>query len=112
MTKDKFEVMDILQPAERALRPDPVHEGDLAEKPSLRETGTVVEVDHPTRGKYLDGGQPDQAVGLPGRSDRARRLLGEHTDEILAEVLGYTGEEMERVVASGAVGDVKKIAAE
>ena len=31
-------------------------------------------------------------------------LLGEHTVEILTDVLGITGEDFERVVASGAVG--------
>ena len=31
---------------------------ELAAEPSLRETGTVVEVDHPERGKYLTVGNP------------------------------------------------------
>jgi formyl-CoA transferase len=31
---------------------------ELAEEPSLRKTGTVVEVDHPKRGKYLTVGNP------------------------------------------------------
>jgi formyl-CoA transferase len=39
-------------------------------------------------------------------------LLGEHTSEVLQHVLGYEGEELERVINSGAVGDVNKIAAE
>ena len=42
---------------------------ELAEEPSLRKTGTVVEVDHPTRGKLSDGRQPNQAVGQPDRGD-------------------------------------------
>ena len=39
-------------------------------------------------------------------------LLGEHTEEILASVLGYEGEELERIKGSGAVGAVKAEAAE
>ena len=31
---------------------------EIAEDPGLRETGTVVEVDHPVRGKYLTVGNP------------------------------------------------------
>jgi formyl-CoA transferase len=37
-------------------------------------------------------------------------LLGEHTDEILAQVLGYSAEEIEKIRASGAVGDIKQAA--
>ena len=42
---------------------------EIAEEPSLRATGTVVEVDHPKRGKYLTRRQPDQAVGQPDRGE-------------------------------------------
>jgi len=36
---------------------------ELIEDQSLWATGTVVEVDHPTRGQVFFGGQPDQNVG-------------------------------------------------
>ena len=39
-------------------------------------------------------------------------LLGEHTVEILRDVLGYDGEALAKVVDSGAVGNVNKQAAE
>ena len=39
-------------------------------------------------------------------------LLGEHTEEILRSVLGYSDEEVARIVDTGAVGNVKKQAAE
>jgi formyl-CoA transferase len=60
---------------------------EIAEEPSLRKTGTVVEVDHPTRGKYLTVGNPIKLSGSPSEVTRSP-LLGEHTEEILAE-LGY-----------------------
>ena len=69
------------------MRPDPVDEGDRRE-PSLRKTGTVVEVDHPTRGKYLTVGNPIKMSDSPTEVKRSP-LLGEHTDEVLAE-LGTT----------------------
>ena len=56
-------------------------------EPSLRATGTVVEVDHPTRGKYLTVGNPIKMSDSPTEVTRSP-LLGEHTDEVLAE-LGY-----------------------
>jgi formyl-CoA transferase len=60
---------------------------ELAEEPSLRKTGTVVEVDHPTRGKYLTVGNPIKMSDSPSDVKRSP-LLGEHTEEVLAE-LGY-----------------------
>ncbi len=40
---------------------------EIAEDKSLRETGTVVEVDHPTRGKYLTVGNPIKLSDSPAR---------------------------------------------
>ena len=51
-TKTKFEAMDILNEHDIPCGPI-LSMKEIAEEPSLRATGTVVEVDHPTRGKYL-----------------------------------------------------------
>ena len=75
---------------------------ELAEEPSLRATGTVVEVDHPTRGKYLSVGNPVK-MSDPISDVTRSPLLGEHTDEILRDVLGYTGGEIESIKGSGAI---------
>jgi formyl-CoA transferase len=60
---------------------------ELAHEPSLRKTGTIVEVDHPKRGKYLTVGNPIKMSDSPTDVTRSP-LLGEHTDEVLAE-LGF-----------------------
>ena len=57
MTKTKFEAMDILNEFDIPCGPI-LSMKELAEDKSLRETGTVVEVDHPKRGKYLSVGNP------------------------------------------------------
>ena len=48
------------------------------------------------------------------RSDATRiirsPLLGEHTEEVLRDVLGYSGDEIARIAASGAVGELPKAA--
>ena len=62
MTKTKFEAMDILNKYDIPCGPI-LSMKEIAEEQSLRATGTVVEVDHPTRGKYPDGRQSDQDVG-------------------------------------------------
>ena len=72
MTKTKFEAMEILNKYDIPCGPI-LSMKEIAEDQSLRATGTIVEVDHPTRGKYLTRRQPDQAVGQPDRGDRAPR---------------------------------------
>jgi formyl-CoA transferase len=110
MTKDKFEVMEILN--ERNVPCGPILSmKELAEEPSLRATGTVVEVDHPTRGKYLTVGQPIKLSDSPAEVKRSP-LLGEHTEEILSEVLGLSQDEIEATWASGALGQRTSAAAE
>jgi len=61
---------------------------EIAEDKSLRESGTIVEVDHPTRGKYLTVGNPIKLSDSPVEITRSP-LLGEHTEEVLRSVLGY-----------------------
>ncbi len=100
-TKTKFEVMEILNPLNVPCGPI-LSMKDLVEEPSLRQTGTVVEVDHPTRGSYLTVGNPIKLSDSPSEVKRSP-LLGEHTDEILKEVIGYSDEEIAAVHEQGAV---------
>jgi formyl-CoA transferase len=99
-TKTKFEVMDILNPLNVPCGPI-LSMKELAEEPSLRETGTIVEVDHPERGKYLTVGNPVKLSDSPADVDRSP-LLGEHTDEILKEI-GLSVAEIESSKSAGAV---------
>jgi formyl-CoA transferase len=101
MTKTKFEVMDICNQHDIPVGPI-LSMKEIAEEQSLRATGTVVEVDHPTRGKYLTVGNPIKLSDSPADVRRSP-LLGEHTDEILSKVLGYSGKEVAAIKASGAI---------
>jgi formyl-CoA transferase len=108
MTKTKFEVMTICNEVDIPVGPI-LSMKELAEDQSLRATGTIVEVDHPTRGKYLSVGNP---IKLSASSTEVTRspLLGEHTDEILTKVLGYSAAEVAAIKASGATEPpVKKV---
>jgi formyl-CoA transferase len=100
-TKTKFEVMDECNKFDIPVGPI-LSMKEIAEEESLRKTGTVVEVDHPGRGKYLTVGNP---VKMSDSITEVKRspLLGEHTEEILTEVLGYTAEELAEIKASGAI---------
>jgi len=86
VTKTKFEAMALLNEHDIPCGPILSME-ELANEPSLRKTGTIVEVDHPKRGKYLTVGNPIKMSDSPTEVKRSP-LLGEHTDEVLAE-LGY-----------------------
>jgi formyl-CoA transferase len=106
MTKTKFEVMDICNAVDIPVGPI-LSMKEIAEDESLRKTGTVVEVDHPTRGKYLSVGNP---IKLSDSISEVKRspLLGEHTDEILTDVLGFKANEVAEIKNSGALSAPKK----
>ena len=110
MTKTKFEAMEILNEFDIPCGPI-LSMKEIAEEPSLRATGTVVEVDHPVRGKYLSVGNPIKLSDSPTVVERSP-LLGEHTDEILRDVLRFNEARVREIKASGAVGDTVLVAAE
>jgi len=100
-TKTKFEVMEICNQRDIPVGPI-LSMKEIAEEQSLRATGTVVEVDHPTRGKYLTVGNP---VKMSDSITEVKRspLLGEHTEEILTKALGYSADEVAAIKTSGAI---------
>ena len=100
-TKTKFEVMEILNPLNVPCGPV-LSMKELAEEPSLRATGTVVEVDHPERGPYLTVGNPIKLSDSPSDVRRSP-LLGEHTDEVLQTVLGLDAAAIAAAKEAGAV---------
>jgi len=106
MTMTKFEAMDLFNKHDIPCGPI-LSMKEIAEEQSLRATGTVVEVDHPTRGKYLTVGNPIKLSDSPADVRRSP-LLGEHTEEILAKVLGYKASEINEIKASGAITPPKK----
>ncbi|MEM8991669.1 MAG: formyl-CoA transferase [Pseudomonadota bacterium] len=107
-TKTKFEVMDICNPLNIPVGPI-LSMQEIAEDEGLRATGTIVDVPHPERGNYLTVGCPIKMSDSPVEVVRSP-LLGEHTNEILKDVLGYSDEEVHRIAGSGAVGDLPKAA--
>lgn len=106
MTKTKYEVMDICNPLDIPVGPI-LSTKELIEDEGLRKTGTIVDVDHPTRGRYTSVGCPIKLSDSPVEVTRSP-LLGEHTLEILKDVLGYDGAAIEKIVESGAVGATSK----
>jgi formyl-CoA transferase len=106
MTKTKFEVMNLCNAVDIPVGPI-LSMKEIAEEQSLRDTGTVVEVDHPVRGKYLSVGNPIKLSDSITQVERSP-LLGEHTDEILTKVLGFKANEVAEIKNSGALSAPKK----
>ena len=101
MTKDKLKVMNILNPLNVPCGPI-LSMKEIADEPSLRATETVVEVDHPERGKYLTVGNPIKLSDSPADVVRSP-LLGEHTEEVLKTVLGLDDDEIQEAREQGAI---------
>jgi formyl-CoA transferase len=69
-----------------------------------------VELDHPQRGKWFNVGMPIKLSDSPAAINRSP-LLGEHTDEILREVLGYDDARINNLRGAGAFSVPPKKAA-
>jgi formyl-CoA transferase len=75
---------------------------DLIEDEGLRAEGVIVDVEHPERGTYSTVGCPFTLSDSPVEVERSP-LLGEHSAEILEELLDIEESELERLSAAGAV---------
>ncbi|QWD85716.1 formyl-CoA transferase [Polynucleobacter asymbioticus] len=98
--KTKYEAVDILRKFDIPCAPV-LSMKELAASPDLRKSGSIVEVDHKVRGKYLTIGSPIKFSDLKidvGPSP----VLGEHTDEVLKD-LGYSADDITKLHAAKAV---------
>ena len=98
--KTKYEAVDILRKFDIPCAPV-LSMKELANSPDLRKSGSIVEVDHKVRGKYLTIGSPIKFSDLEVEV-KPSPVLGEHTDEVLAD-LGYGTEEIAKLHAAKAV---------
>ncbi|MFE0378137.1 CaiB/BaiF CoA transferase family protein [Streptomyces inhibens] len=70
--------------------------------PQAVARGMVTELDHPTAGRLRTVASPLKLSATPARIRTAPPLLGQHTDEVLAET-GYSPADIAELHASGAV---------
>ncbi len=76
---------------------------EISEQPHLKDVELFPELDHPTEGKIRQARPPARFSASPAGIRRHAPRLGEHTGEVLRE-LGYEQAEIDRLVASKAVG--------
>ena len=105
----KREFMAILNPLDVPCGPI-MGTQDLATDEHVRGRAMWVELDHPQRGKWWNVGMPIKLSDSPARIERSP-LLGEHTEEILKEVLGYSTDRIAQLKSAGAFSVPPKKAA-
>jgi formyl-CoA transferase len=105
----KRELMAILNPLDVPCGPIMSTE-DLANDEHVRGRDMWVELDHPQRGKWWNVGMPIKLSDSPALIKRSP-TLGEHTDEVLKQVLGYDEAKVGALRQAGAFSAPPKKAA-
>jgi len=105
----KREFMAILNPLDVPCGPI-MGTADLANDEHVRGREMWVELDHPQRGKWWNVGMPIKLSDSPAVIRRSP-TLGEHTDEVLKQVLGYDDAKIGALRQAGAFAAPPKKAA-
>jgi crotonobetainyl-CoA:carnitine CoA-transferase CaiB-like acyl-CoA transferase len=76
---------------------------DLFDHPQAEARRLKIEVEHPTAGILGFPGFPYKLSETPAEAHRHPPLLGEHTEEVLVDLLGYTSEQVAMLRQGGAI---------
>jgi len=77
--------------------------GEVFANEQVQARGMAVELPHPSAGKVTLVRSPMKMSATPATSDKAPPLLGQHTEEVLRDVLGRSGDEIAALRARGVV---------
>jgi formyl-CoA transferase len=101
-TKPRDEWIDLLEA--RGVPCGPINDvGEVFDNPQVQARGVAIELAHPAAGKVKLVRSPMKMSATPATSDKAPPLLGQHTDEVLHEVLGKSSDEIAALRAKGVV---------
>lgn len=67
---------------------------DICEDPHIRHRNMIVEIDQPGIGPMKIAGSPFRLSETPGEVFSPAPMLGEHTEEVLRDILGYSPEDI------------------
>lgn len=83
----------------------PVHDAlEVAADPVLRERGVVTEIEHPETGRWPQVVLPMHFSRTAPEPPRHAPLQGQHTHEVLAELLEMSADEVDELVRAGVSG--------
>ncbi len=94
--RDRWEVTELLQKAGVSAFPS-MSNKDLATNPHLQSRGYLVQKEHPEVGKRIHAGIPWQMSGTPCEVRAAAPLRGQHTDDVLRDILGLSEEAVQKL---------------
>jgi formyl-CoA transferase len=75
--------------------------GEVFENPQVKARGVAIDMPHPTAGKVTLVRSPMKLSATPATSGMPPPLLGQHTDEVLRDVLGRSAEDIAALRAKG-----------
>ena len=77
---------------------------EVFENPQVTARGMQINVSHPSAGQVKMVGSPINLSQTPVHYNAAPPLLGQHTEQVLRELLGYTSEQLIQLKAAGVIG--------
>ncbi|MFD2366219.1 CaiB/BaiF CoA transferase family protein [Pseudoduganella sp. GCM10020061] len=93
LTRTRDEWIDLLEAVGVPCGPiNDLH--DVFENPQVKARAVAIEMPHPAAGKVKLVRSPMKLSATPAESDRPPPLLGEHTDEVLREILGRSADDI------------------
>ena len=98
--KTRDEWLKLLE--EEGLPVAPVNDfSDVAKDPQVLANDYIVEIEDPSHGKLKLPGIPVRLSETPGRVERLGPEIGQHTEEVLIDVCGYTWDDLTEMREAG-----------
>ncbi len=103
LEKDSSEWLDIFKAAGLPCGPV-LNMEEVFSDPNIADREMVFELDHPISGKVKHLGFPYKFSATPARVTAGPPQLGEHNEEIIVKMLGYTEDEYRELQEGGVIG--------
>lgn len=107
-TLDKYAITDRCQSAGVRALPVQSAEDRVENDPQLRHRGMYQEMEHPALGSYKAQNAPFKLSATPVYNHAPSPMIGEHTGEIVQDLLGFSREDLSAGFADGTFWPTKR----